>query len=87
MFERIVPISITAEELDNRVFGYMASGNFTPDDLLEVSKISLRERIYVPAFLFKVNYEANWTASFGYDREESYTAYRTRSRSVQSSGC
>jgi hypothetical protein len=76
-FDRIVPISVTPHELDNRLYAYMASGNFTPDDMIEASTITLRERYYVPAFAFKVNYEATWTASFGYDRQEAYTAYRS----------
>ena len=72
-FDRIVPISVTPHELDNRLYAYMASGNFTPDDMLEVSKITQRKRSYVPAFAFKIDYKATWTASFGFDREEPYT--------------
>ena len=43
-FERIVPMTVTPHELDNRVYAYIASGNFTPDDMIEVSTITLRER-------------------------------------------
>ena len=75
-FDRIVPITVTPHELDNRLYVYMASGDFTPDDMIEASTITLRERYYVPAFAFKVDYEATWTASFGFDRQEPYTAYR-----------
>ena len=75
-FDRIVPITVTPHELDNRLYAYMASGNFTPDDMIEASTITLRERYYVPAFAFKVDYEATWSASFGFDRKEPYTAYR-----------
>ena len=75
-FDRIIPITVTPHELDNRLYAYMASGNFTPDDMIETSTITLRERYYVPAFAFKVDYEATWTASFGFDRKEPYTAYR-----------
>lgn len=76
-FDRIVPITVTPHELDNRLYAYMASGNFTPDDMIEASTITLRERYYVPAFAFKVDYQATWTASFGFDRQEAYTAYRS----------
>ena len=75
-FDRIIPITVTPHELDNRLYAYMASGNFTPDDMIEASIITLRERYYVPAFAFKVDYEATWTASFGFDRQEPFTAYR-----------
>ena len=76
-FDRIVPITVTPHELDNRLYAYMASGNFTPDDMIETSVITLRERYYVPVFDFNIDYEATWTASFGYDRQEAYTAYRS----------
>lgn len=76
-FDRIVPITVTPHELSNRLYAYMASGNFTPDNMLEASTITLRERYYVPAFSFKVDYKATWTASFGFDRQEPYTAYRS----------
>lgn len=79
-FDRIVPISVTPHELDNRLYAYMASGNFTPDDMIEASTITLREQYYVPAFGFKVDYEATWTASFGFDRQEPYTAHRSVTR-------
>lgn len=79
-FERIVPISVTPQELENRVYAYMTSGDFTPDNMIEAATITLRERMYVPAFSFKVDYEATWTASFGFDRKEPYTAYRSVTR-------
>ena len=84
-FDRIVPITVTPHELDNRLYAYMVSGNFTPDDMIEASTITLRERYYVPAFAFKVDYEATWTASFGFDRQEPYTAYRSVTRNNHTS--
>ena len=84
-FDSIVPIAVTPQELDNRLYAYMASGNFTPDDMIEASTITLRERYYVPAFAFKVDYEATWTASFGFDRKEPYTAYRSVTRNNHTS--
>ena len=76
-FDGIIPITATPQDLDNRLYAYMATGDFTPDDIIEVSTITLRERYYVPVFAFKVDYEATWTASFGFDRQEPYTAYRS----------
>ena len=76
-FARIVPMRVTAQALDERVWAYMASGDFTPDDMLEKARITLRERYYVPAFVFAVSYTAAWSASFGFDRQEPYTAYRS----------
>ena len=82
-FDHIVPIAVTPQELDNRLYAYMASGNFTPDDMIEASTITRRERYYVPAFAFKVDYEATWTASFGFNKQEPYTAHRSVTRNNQ----
>lgn len=79
-FDQIVPMSVTPEEMDNAAHEYMASGHSAPDDMLEASTITTRERYYLPAFAFGIDYEATWTASFGFDRKEPYTAYRTVTR-------
>ncbi|ASU38543.1 hypothetical protein hmeg3_09695 [Herbaspirillum sp. meg3] len=79
-FDRIVPIAVTPQEVDYKLYTYMSTGNFTPDDMIEASTITLREHYYVPAFAFRVDYEATWTASFGFDRQEPYTAYRSVTR-------
>jgi predicted RNA-binding Zn-ribbon protein involved in translation (DUF1610 family) len=79
-FDYIVPISVTPQEMIDRVYNYMTTGDFTPDDMIVTSTILLREQFYVPVFVFKVDYQAQWTASFGYNRKEPYTAHRTVSR-------
>jgi phage FluMu protein Com len=78
--EKIIPMTVRLDDLEKNVHLYMASGDYTPEDMLEASTITKREFIYVPAYIFNVNYQANWTASFGYDRKEAYTAYRNVTR-------
>ena len=78
--EKIIPLTVTQDDLEKRAYAYMASGNYTPDDMLEAATFTKRELLYVPAYLFKVTYDATWTASFGYDRKEPYTDYRTVTR-------
>ena len=75
--EKIIPLTVTQDDLEKRAYAYMAGGNYTPDDMLEAATFTKRELLYVPAYLFKVTYEATWTASFGYDRTEHYTEYVT----------
>lgn len=82
--EKIIPLTVSQDDLEKRVYGYMASGAYTPDDMLEAATFTKQECFYVPAFLFRVEYEATWTASFGYDRQEPYTAYRTVTRNNRS---
>lgn len=73
----IIPLASSVDELEKQVYGYMAGGSYTPDDMLEAATFVKRECFYVPAYVFSVDYEATWTASFGFDRKEPYTAYRT----------
>ena len=75
--EKIVPLAITIEGLEKKAYAYMANGDYTPDDMLEAAVFTKKERLYVPAYIFRVEYDATWTASFGYDRTEQYTEYRT----------
>lgn len=81
--DQIIPLSVTVDDLEKHVYGHMASGDYTPDDMLEASTFTKRELFYVPAYLFTISYKATWTASFGYDREEPYTAYRTVTKNNQ----
>jgi len=84
--EKIIPLTVSQDDLEKRVYGYMASGTYTPDDMLEAATFTKQECFYVPAFLFRVKYEATWTASFGYDRTEHYTVYETQSLGTDSRG-
>ena len=74
----IVPLAISEEELRRELQRHMSQGKHTPDDILESSTITDLQIKYLPAYLFHGSYTAKWTASFGYDRQEAYTAYETR---------
>lgn len=73
--EKIIPLTVSQDDLEKRVYGYMASGAYTPDDMLEAATFIKQECFYVSAYLFQIKYEATWTASFGYDRTEHYTEF------------
>ncbi|HRP75271.1 MAG TPA: hypothetical protein PKZ27_06710 [Rhodocyclaceae bacterium] len=73
--DRIIPLKLDREALLNAVQTYMASGEFTPDDLLDQAQVTTLAFHYVPAYVYSGEYEAEWTASFGYAREEHYTEY------------
>jgi uncharacterized protein YecT (DUF1311 family) len=49
---KIVPLSVGGNALLAAVRDYMASGVFTPIDLLELAQITNIERMYVPCYLF-----------------------------------
>lgn len=64
--------------LTERVFEHLASGDLTPDHLLEHATFIQKDRFYAPVYVFHGSYEAQWTASFGYDRTETYTVHESR---------
>ena len=74
----IVPLTVGKDALHHAVEAYMASGDYTPDDLIDKALITKLEMSYRPAYLFSGDYEANWTASFGYDRIEHYNVIEER---------
>jgi hypothetical protein len=74
----IIPLSVDKESLNHAVESYMVSGDYTPDDLIEKALITKLEMTYRPAFVFSGDFEAKWTASFGYDRTEHYTVYENK---------
>jgi LSD1 subclass zinc finger protein len=73
----IVPLTVEQRALEHAVHTLLASGDYTPDDLLDQAVFSGIARFYAPAYLFQGEFEAQWTASFGYDRTEVYTEVET----------
>lgn len=76
--EGIVPLGVDITALTDIVYQHLASGDLTPDHLLEHASFVKKEQLYVPVYAFHGSYKAQWTASFGYDRQEHYTDYETR---------
>ncbi len=75
-----VPALLGKEGVEQKLYAYLAAGNYTPDDLVSTASIVSIEISHVPAHLLQVDYTAEWSASFGYDRQEAYTAYRKITR-------
>jgi uncharacterized protein YecT (DUF1311 family) len=71
----LVPLGFDTSELTSIANKYMISGDFTPDDMLDKSTMLEQRLFYVPTYIFRGEYNAKWTASFGYDRTEHYTEY------------
>lgn len=82
--QAVVPLTVELSGLTDAVYEHLASGALTPDHLLEHATFSKKERFYVPTWTFHGTFEAHWTASFGYDRKEHYTAYETRTENGHS---
>jgi len=73
--EQVVVLAVDRAKLEDAVFQHLAEGKYTPDDLLEHASFTKFEQFFVPAYAFTGTYEAQWTASFGYDRTEHYTDF------------
>ena len=78
--ELVVPLGVTRQALEDLVYAHLAHGDLTPDNLLEHAVFSKVEQFYVPAYFYTGSYEADWTASFGYDRQEHFTVYEKDSQ-------
>jgi LSD1 subclass zinc finger protein len=76
----VVPLSVERNDLIDSVYQHIASGKYTPDNLLEHATFSKVDRFYVPAYVYMGSFEAEWTASFGYDRTEHYTVHERNSQ-------
>ncbi|MDR3482427.1 MAG: hypothetical protein P4L91_17150 [Burkholderiaceae bacterium] len=79
----IVPLSVELTTLTDAVYEYLASGDLTPDSLLECATFTRKERFYAPAYAFPGEFDVHWTASFGYDRTEYYTVIESRTQNGQ----
>jgi len=82
----LIPFSVTHEQFKNLVFAWLSEGDYTPDDILTSSVFDEINGLYLPQYFYEGRYSGNWSASSGYDREESYvrivnnkavTRYRT----------
>jgi tetratricopeptide (TPR) repeat protein len=74
----VIPLAVELTELTQAVYEHLASGDMTPDELLEYATFTKKERFYAPVYAYAGSFEAQWTASFGYDRREEYTVYEKR---------
>lgn len=68
----IIPFKVSKDVFNNSVLAWLSEGDFTPDDILSGSSFEKLSGIYLPFFFFAGQYNANWSASCGYNREETY---------------
>ncbi|MDR1084173.1 MAG: hypothetical protein LBP22_04770 [Deltaproteobacteria bacterium] len=77
MPEVVVPAEISKQDLHNFIHHTMILDESAPDDILELSQIESEIIAFYPIYTSKGHFKANWTASFGYDRQEPYTVIVT----------
>jgi hypothetical protein len=87
--KHLIYIKAQPKQLHALLLAKMIADDLAPDDILTNSVIQEETIMYVPCYVTRGSFDINWTASFGYDRQESYVAYesytengRTRTRPV-----
>lgn len=68
----LIPFALDQDAIGKAVLQHLASGRYTKDDLVACAVVTKSARFYAPAWSFSGSYSAHWTASFGFDRSESY---------------
>jgi hypothetical protein len=77
VMEFLVQVGVDKTALTGLAHGLMSAPDNAPDDILEKSQIEEAGFYYVPCYMGQGKFDYNWTASFGFDREEAYTDYDT----------
>lgn len=72
---RVARLALNEEQLRSAALAYMSSNPLSPDDLVEQASILELKFRYAPIYLLHVNFQASWTASFGYNYQHEYTEH------------
>jgi hypothetical protein len=78
--ENLFTMGISEKEFFTKMRKSLVMDEETPDDILKASRLREYYLAYLPAYIYAVVYGASWTAVSGFDRQESYTEYRTEYR-------
>ena len=70
----------TPEEAAQSAIERMAKTSWTSTDFVKSAKIISSDLVQLPCYHISFEYEADWIASFGYDRIETQTVYEERSQ-------
>ncbi|MDR2460247.1 MAG: hypothetical protein LBE38_05635 [Deltaproteobacteria bacterium] len=73
----VISVQVDQKHLHTFALQKMIEDDMAPDDIITTSVFLEEFIMYVPFFLTRGTFKANWTASFGFDRQEPYTAYET----------
>ena len=73
---QVRPFRVDQANFERGLLSWLADGDYTPDDILSGVMVSEHTGLYVPFFRFTGEYRATFTASAGYERQETYVAYR-----------
>lgn len=81
--DSVVSFKVTEDEAIVAARIAMRAREDVPDDLADEAKIVEVKMFYFPIYLFFGEYSAYWTASFGFDRRETYQEYNKKSNQLE----
>lgn len=73
----ILTFSSTSEQIENALRLYLCQQAYLPSAFVDPKNKHGNVSLFVPIYVFEVSFEADWHASFGFDRQEHYTEYVT----------
>lgn len=74
----IIPFSVTEEQLKSEFIEVLASTDYVPTDVFDKVGFEYIKGYYQPYYKINVFWEADYTASVGFDRSEQYEDYETK---------
>ena len=77
-YERIYPFEVMEDGAKISFIKWLKEGQYSPDDIFTKSSIVDIKGVYIPVWTYSGHYTANFNASIGYDRQETYTEYVTK---------
>jgi hypothetical protein len=76
--QKILTVSKSKKEISKLLFEHSLKRGTNSKDFFANAYLDDIETIYLPFHFIQVNYNAEWSASFGFDRVEHYTEYRKK---------
>jgi hypothetical protein len=81
--EALVPFEIADNRVDPLYREWLGKGFFRPKDITEKATSHQMRSVFVPIWNCRGSAESHWTASAGYNRQESYTRTDSEGKSVR----
>lgn len=72
-----LPFSSSTEQTELAFRRYLCTQTYLPVDFVNPKNKVSSVTLYASMYVFQTSYSANWHASFGFDRQEHYTEYKT----------
>ncbi len=73
----ILTFSSSSEQIENALRLYLCQQAYLPSAFVDPKNKHGNVSLFAPIHFFEISFEADWHASFGFDRQEHYTEYVT----------